>query len=106
MQTCQICQESKGHAQNTRLYMPLPIMENIWLDLFIDFAFGLLRTRTSQDSILVAIDKFFKIVHFIACKNTKNSASVVHLFFQKVAYLHGIPKIVTSIRDVKFINKF
>ena len=69
------------------------------------FYVRLTYTRTGCDSILV-VDKFSKMAYFIACKKTEGTASIVHLFFREVIHLHGIPKTITSDRDVKFISKF
>lgn len=71
--------------------MPLPVLDNIWLDLPMDFGLGLPRTKTGRDSILVVVARFFKMAH---------------LFFREIIRLHGVPKTVTSDRDVKFISKF
>lgn len=101
-----VCQEGKGHAQNTSLYMALLVLENIWLDLSMDLVLRLLWTRTSLDSILVMVDRFLKMAHFITCKKTKNADSVVHFFFRKVVCLHSIQKTITSDRDVMFVSRF
>lgn len=56
------------------------------------------------DFILIVVDKFSKMAHFITCEITENAASVAHLFFREV--VHGVLNIITSDKDVKFISKF
>ncbi|GJX57617.1 RNA-directed DNA polymerase [Tanacetum coccineum] len=69
---CAVCQEGKGKAQNTGLYMPLPVPESPW---------------------------FSKMAHFIPCKKTSNAAHIVMLFFQEVVHLHGVLKSITLDRN-------
>ena len=101
-----ICQWVKYSTQaSPGLLQPLPIPDNIWEDLSMDFITGL-PVLEGYSSILVVVDKFFKQAYFGALPRTYSSPKVAKLFATMVCKLHGIPKSIILDRDPVFLSKF
>ncbi|XP_074292786.1 uncharacterized protein LOC141619668 [Silene latifolia] len=70
-------------------YTPLPVPDKPWEDVSTDFIVALPRTQRGKDSVMVVVDIFSKLAHFIACKKTEDVASIAELYLQEIVRLHA-----------------
>ncbi|GJP48242.1 hypothetical protein CLOM_g7507 [Closterium sp. NIES-68] len=85
---------------------PLPVPEQPWQVVSLDFITGLPTTTSGHDAILVLIDKFSKTGHFIPTHTTARTEETAQLFVRYIISQHGIPTTLISDRDPKFTSKF
>lgn len=65
VQSCQICQMTKPELIHTPgLLQPLPIPEEAWTSISMDFITGLPKSE-GKEVIMVVVDRFTKYSHFI-----------------------------------------
>jgi hypothetical protein len=99
---CTVCQQAKHeHCRTPGLLNPLPIPEQAWQDLSMDFIDCLPKCE-GYSVILVVVDHLTKYAHFIALKHPYTAQSVALAFFNNVVKLHGLPKTIVSDRDKVF----
>jgi len=71
----------------------------------MDFIVSLPPSR-GFDAIMVVVNRFSKMEHFIPTKDEATAQEIGRLFFTHVFKHHGLPKDIVSNRDPKFTNKF
>ena len=104
---CFECQQVKTeHQHRAGLLQPLPIPSWKWEIISLDFVIGLRKNQNLNDSIMVVVDKLSKATHFIPVKTTYKATNIANIFLKQIFRLHGIPKVIISDRDPKFIGNF
>ncbi|GJP54433.1 hypothetical protein CLOM_g13518 [Closterium sp. NIES-68] len=105
--SCSTCQRMKSSKQKKAgLLQPLPIPEQPWQVVTLDFITGLPTTTSGHDAILVVIDMFSKMGHFIPTYTTARTEETAQLFLRYIISQHDLPTTLISDRDPKFTSKF
>ena len=99
-------QVKSEHQHPAGLLQPLPIPSWKWEIISLDFVTGLPRNQNLNESIMVVVDKLSKVAHFISVKTTYKDANIDDIFLKQIFRLYGIPKVIISDRDPKFIGNF
>ncbi len=106
VKTCLTCQQNQVlNKKQARLLRPLPILEGPWESVSMDFMVSLPPSK-GFDAIMVVVDRFSKMAHFIPTKENAMAQKTRRLFFTHVFKHHGLPKDIMSDKDPKFTSKF
>lgn len=106
VQECIECATQKAATTHPAgLLQPLPIPNQIWDELSMDFIGGLLKSQ-GLDTILVVVDRLTKYAHFVALKHPFTAVSITAIFVKEVVRLHVFPSSIVSDRDKVFMSMF
>ena len=105
--TCIKCQQNKSsNQQPLGLLSPIPTPEQRWNTVTMDLITQLPKTKSGHDAIVVFVDKFSKMVHYVPTVTTIDAPGLAELMISNVVRLHGIPINIISDRDPRFTSSF
>ncbi len=106
LHSCTTCQQTKSSTSvPTGLLQPLPIPNAPWQHISLDFVVRL-PLVSDFDSVLVVVDRFSKMAHFLPCRQTFTAINFATLFLHQIFRLHGLPITIVSDRDPRFTSSF
>lgn len=99
VQSCPLCQLTKSdHRNKIGLLQPIPLPDHKWRQIITD-----LVTYLPESEGLTTIAVF---VHFVPCTKETTAEKYALLFIDRFFELHGLPKIIISDCDLRFLGKF
>ncbi|KAL0378422.1 UNVERIFIED_CONTAM: Transposon Ty3-G Gag-Pol polyprotein [Sesamum radiatum] len=106
VKACSVCQHHKYSTdQPIGLLQPLPIPNQVWEDLSMDFITHL-PPSGGRTVIWVVVDRLSKYAHFVGLLSKFTIATLAASFTVEIYRLHGMPKSIVNDRDPLFLSKF
>ena len=103
---CDTCARSKSSRHKPYgLLMPLEVPKKPWESISMDFITDLPKSN-GHDAILVVVDRFSKMAHFIPCSKKISAKTTAKLILQHIVKLHGLPRDIVTDRGPQFHSKF
>jgi len=106
VQSCPECQQNKAtrhhpYGLSSPLELPYPPWQSIAMDFITE-----LPLSEGHDQLLVVIDRFTKMAHYIPLrKDGKTAADLAITFAREVWKHHGLPTDIVSDRDSRFTSE-
>ncbi|KAF0725111.1 hypothetical protein Ae201684_016343 [Aphanomyces euteiches] len=103
---CDVCQRVKASPASRAPLAPLPIPDEVFSSVSMDFIFGLPRDKHGRTGIWTCVDRLSKYLIAAACRDTITAEESAQLYFDHVFCRFGLPASIVSDRDPRFTSKF
>jgi hypothetical protein len=105
VKSCLVCQQTKVSPQKPAGELrPLPVPTARWTSVTMDLISDLPECA-GYDSIMVVVDRFTKMAHFVPCKDL-TSEQTARLYIDQIVQHHSIPEHIISDWEPQFKSKF
>ena len=106
IKSCEICCRSKDSRHKPYGFLnPLEIPDRPWTSISMDFVTDL-PSSNGYTCILVVLDRFTKMGHFIPFSNVPSSEDTAKAFMTYIFKIHGLPNEILTDRGTQFTSKF
>ena len=106
IEACSVCARNKSSTGSRMgLLHPLPIPSRPWSDISQDFVTGL-PTSQGNTTILTVVDRFSKMVRFIALPKLPSASETAEIMLNHVLKIQGFPRDIVSDRGPQFVSRF
>jgi hypothetical protein len=82
---------------------PLPFPPRPWHTVGLDYLTHLLESD-GFNNVLIVVDHLTRMAHFMPCTKAITAEKTATLFLHGVYRLHGLPRVLVSDRDPKFVS--
>lgn len=104
-ENCPTCRRIRSRAQPAAPVQPLPVPPRPWYTVGLDYITDL-PLSNGYDALLVVCCHLSRQAHFIPTNKTVTGEQTAELFLNYIYRLHGLPRILVSDRDVRFMSAF
>jgi transposase InsO family protein len=84
---------------------PLLVPPSPWHTVGLDYLTHL-HESNGFNSVLIVVDHLTRMAHFLPCTETATAEETATLFLHGVYRLHGLPRVLVTDRDPKFVSGF
>uniref|UniRef100_H3H405 Integrase catalytic domain-containing protein n=1 Tax=Phytophthora ramorum TaxID=164328 RepID=H3H405_PHYRM len=106
VRTCETCQRVKPAGHASAPLQSLPVPEDCWKSMSLDFVFGLPADAQGNTGVLVFVCRLSKMVHLAPVADSVTGEQTARLFLDGVFRYHGLPETIVSDRDPRFTSAF
>ncbi|KAF1314505.1 Pol protein, partial [Globisporangium splendens] len=106
VRSCEQCQRVKPAGKNKAPLHPLPIPQDCWKSVSMDFVFGFPEDKARNTGVVVFVDRLSKMVHVAPVRKHVTVQETACLFLEHVFRYHGLPESIVSDRDPRFTAAF
>jgi hypothetical protein len=102
---CVVCRRVKIRPQMAATFYPLLVPPMPWHTFGFDYLTHLPKSN-GFNIVLIVVDHLTRMAHFLLCTESVTAEETATLFLQEVYRLHGLPRVLVSDRDPKFVSAF